>query len=434
MTIDAQPGVPPAIAMLLNEEFSLFDRTSARRKLRGMLREMRDQTLAEAERKLFLLPPPDPNPLKFRVFMDGGLDLFGHLGACMALPCRLGYADQVARSVALMADNVWFRDHITDRILDMGRVTNAKLDYLLDDVYLLQRLRPLIEADIAKFCSPWRPVCGGCLGEFEARVERITDQVLEVFRPRMRLEDSSTGPALHTADLYDPGVVYRLFNEAAIGSTEEIMRDAVYRCVRNALWSAGDAATAGGAVFSNSKAGLSSLIAQEGRAYSRPDLTALEGNRAGNLPFIANLSIEQTIALRGEATLALPRLREFLSRHLSARPLDDQRASPKPADYVAELREQAAEVRAELSAAQRGRPSLTRGALGMLSLGVFAYGFAAGTLEPAAGLFQLLTTLGLLHQLDSPDTRHDAQLKSKPGYVLVAAQDLLMHAPGVAAS
>src|SRR4051812_4786235 len=70
LVIEASPGIPPAIAMLLNEQFLLLERTQARRKLRGMVREMQDQTLAEASRELFLRPEPDPNPAHFRVFVD----------------------------------------------------------------------------------------------------------------------------------------------------------------------------------------------------------------------------------------------------------------------------------------------------------------------------------------------------------------------------
>ena len=101
-------------------------------------------------------------------------------------------------------------------------------------------------------------------------------------------------------------------------------------------------------------------------------------------------------------------------------------------DYVAELREQAAEVRTELELATSKRNSLARNALGVLSLAIFAYGFASESMATTAGLFQLLTTLGLLHQLGSRDSQHARQLQSKPGYVLVAAESILQHAEGKA--
>lgn len=46
----------------------------------------------------------------------------------------------------------------------------------------------------------------------------------------------------------------------------------------------------------------------------------------------------------------------------------------------------------------------------------------------AAGAAQLLTTLGLLHQMNDPDHTQIDRLKAKPGYVLVAAEALLSHA------
>jgi hypothetical protein len=427
--IEPGQGIPPAVALLLNEEFSLLERTQARRKLRGMIRELKDQTLAQPESYLFERPEPDTNPTRFRVFMDGGLDLFSRAGACSQLPCRLSYADQIARSVALMADDVWFTDHITERVLSLRRPTNAQLDWLLDDVYLLQRLRPLVDAGLVRFRSSMRSLCTSCLSEFDVRLETLTAGVLGEFRQRVKIEKKTSDLVyVRVSEMYDPPIVLLVVGDAAQGSEQDILKLVLRRCVRQTLWTAGDAAFGGGSVFSNSKVGLSGILAEEGRALSGPRLTALEGLRAGNLPWIAGLTIEQTIQLRQEAAQALPRLREFLARHLAARPHHDDRRATDAADYVAELREQAAEVQAELTAASAGHTSLARSALGVLSLCVFAYGFSAEPLGATAGLFQLLTTLGLLHQLNSPDTQHGARLRSKPGYVLVAAQSILAHA------
>lgn len=69
-----------------------------------------------------------------------------------------------------------------------------------------------------------------------------------------------------------------------------------------------------------------------------------------------------------------------------------------------------------------------RNSLGILGLSIFSYGFATESFAAPEGLFQLLTTLGLLHQLGKEDGSQHDHLRARPGYVLVKAQDILKHA------
>lgn len=182
-----------------------------------------------------------------------------------------------------------------------------------------------------------------------------------------------------------------------------------------------------GAMFSNSKIGLAGILAEEGRFGDRDTLQAFEGQRAASLPWVEGLSIPQTLELRAEAQQALPSLRAFLSRTLAARPLAEQ-VPISPGDYVAELREQAAAVESELKIATSKHRSLARNSLGILSLGISAYGIASDSMSPVAGLAQLLATLGLLHEIHDPNAQLLEREKSKPGYVLVAAKSILARA------
>lgn len=429
---DAAPGLPPAVALLLNEDFPLDDRARARRRLRSMVKEVKEQVLSVPLEPASFYPSEEQDPRVFRVFMDGGLDIFSRNGACLSLSCRFEYALQIARSVALMSDGVWFRDYFTERLLALrSRPLNVELDCILDDIYVLHRIRPLVAAGIARFHSPMIPLCSGCGGEFERRVQATADAMLKKFRREMSVEHHGPGVAVvHTGPAYDPALVLRAVSKtgrAFTSTDDDVLWDVIHGAVRGSLWSARDAAVHGGSVFSNSPVGLAGLLSQDGKRVGRRAVCALAGHRAGNLPWVNGLSIEQTIHLRNEAASALPRLREFLARHLSARPTSETR-SPTDADaYIYELREQAAEVRAELQAAGAGSPSIGRSLLGLLTLGVSVLGFAVDspTVGAASGL---IGTLGLLHQLNQPDAKHEALIKSKPGYVLVAARDLLAHA------
>lgn len=322
-----------------------------------------------------------------------------------------------------MSDEVWLYDYFTERIQFFGRRENFKFETVLDDIYVLHAIKPLIDVGILKFRSPFRAVCSGCLAEFNNRVEALTSDLYKEFGKNFKiLRNSGGGFSLDTGLMYDPPLKMGLYPKTdKVPSKIRIAKDLIYNSVRSSMWAARDAELVRGAVFSNSQVGLSGLLREEGRFSSSSDLQAIEINRAADIPWVSGLSMPQTLQLREEAHEALPRLRAFLASHLSQRKI----ASASGSDYISQLREQAAEVKAELNALRARRSTLMRGALGIASLSICVYGFAS---EPVAAIGQLLATLGLLHQVEAPEESHKAELKSRPGYVLVKAQEILQHA------
>jgi hypothetical protein len=139
---------------------------------------------------------------------------------------------------------------------------------------------------------------------------------------------------------------------------------------------------------------------------------------------VSGLDIEQTIQLRAEASQALPLFREFLASKLSARSKRDGEQNWE--DCVAELRYQSEEVRSELKQVTARSGSLQRNAKGILGMGISVLGFAVE--GPITALTTLLSTLGLLH--GGPHLPPDSAMSAtaRPGFVLVAAQDILAHA------
>ena len=82
--IDAGPGIPPHIALLLNEEFDFSDPRLVARKLRSMLRDLKDQAEPSSFQPLDTL---GENASEFRAVLSGGLDLFSNDGACQEFAC-----------------------------------------------------------------------------------------------------------------------------------------------------------------------------------------------------------------------------------------------------------------------------------------------------------------------------------------------------------
>jgi len=93
---------------------------------------------------------------------------------------------------------------------------------------------------------------------------------------------------------------------------------------------------------------------------------------------------------------------------------------------IADLRAQAEEVRAELSVKKSKAARYWRTAYGLLGLGISAYGVASD--QPLAGLGGLLPVLQLLIEHRTGHESEAEMVKTRPGYVLVKAQDILAHA------
>lgn len=409
--------------LLLSENFDFSNVRSFSRKVKGMLRDLKDQATISDLSPVVLEGGPSG---EFRAVLSGALDLFNSEGACQMLPCRVGYAQQIARSIALMSDTVTIHDYFYERILDLRtRATHKELFPLLCDIVVLKKLQPLIEAGVLRFSLPFMGSCSSCMSEFERRVGSLGSQVLENLGEKILVQRSDQGVAVELGSMYNPAVVMRVKQSfASEKSDTELAEYFVHRAVRSIMWDARSASWIGGSVFSNSPAGVSALLSEEGMSFRTPELRAFATDRAANLPWVAGLSIPQTLALRNEASSALPALREFMARRISATPDGEHSASWQ--DCIAELREQAQQVRTELSIATSRSRALQRNATGILGLTVSAVCLAAeGPVSAESGL---LGTLGLIHSLPAMDSIHAKTIKTKPGYVLVAAEDILQHA------
>lgn len=422
--LEPSANLPAHLALLLNEPFPFDDVRKARKKLRSMIRELKDQaflpSIEHAEGA--------PQKAGFRVTMNGGLDLFRGEGACTALACRISYADQIARSIALMADQVSMHDFLMDRIVEPGKKTDTDLDLFLSDIIVLKRLKPLIEAKLLTFEPTIFAACSSCIRNLEEKITEISDRMLEAFRGDLSVGRYENGTAYVDAGaLYEPHLYIHWLKSASSASDDELLSYVIQQCVRAALLDMYAAGNSGGTVFSNSPIGMASIMEGECRFESKISFRALDAQRAGSLPWVRGLTIEQTLQLREEASTALPRLREFLANNLGARSVED-RTGTTEADYVAQLREQAEEVKSELALATTKRSSFMQNALGLASLGVCAFGLSADLLTKTEGVIQLLGTLGMLHGISSPHGQQLQQLRARPGYVLVAAEEILEHA------
>lgn len=329
-----------------------------------------------------------------------------------------------------MADEVVMHDFIGERVLDMDARPNTNIDSLLEEIVILKLLAPLIERGLITFDLPYLPVCAHCLNKLQETTTQIVDQMYSQFRRQMKVGKYSDGKRfIETGPLYDPPVYLRGFSTFK-GTQDDLIWHAIERCVGPTMFDLATAAGIGGTVFSNSAIAMAATLASEGRFNGPSGLRTLNVQRAGMLPWVKGLSIPQTLELRDEAKTALPQLREFLANNLGAtEALETGRASTET-DYIVQLREQAEEVRSELNIVTSRSRRLTQSSLGIAFLGISAVGLLTDAMNlPTAGL-GLLGILASIRGSDGPHEEHVARQKSRPGYVLIAAKDILQHASG----
>lgn len=423
--IEALPDVPPALLLLVREMAGSKSWEDMRGRVKGMLRDLRDQSEL-FEQNQISRDSDSKRALRFEVHLHGAMDLLSGSG-CREIKCRIAAAERIARSLGLIADRVWLTDFLSERFVDFGRPTNAKLDEVVADAIVLAQLLPLILAGVVRFRSPWAPTCSSCRDRFEHYVEEAAEELAYAFRSEFRIERRPDGGfTAHTGRCLEPDLLFSSISSSIkrLPSAEDFAKYWVHAELRSALWAAREASMTGGAVVSNSRIGLAGLLQQDGRLVDFDTLLLLDKDRAFSVPWVSELNASQIMQLRQEASSALPLFREALTRAMSISN-SETLASPNPTSLVAELREQAAEVRAELEAKRVHSARYWKTTYGILGLGLSAYGVGADqVLASVAGL------LPVIHLLIDHKTGHESEvskLTRKPGFVLVKAQDILAH-------
>jgi hypothetical protein len=179
----------------------------------------------------------------------------------------------------------------------------------------------------------------------------------------------------------------------------------------------------GGVLASGSRLGLLALKRTEAAAIAPNEVEQWEALRTVRLPWVDHLSASEILRLREEAAAALPRLRSLVAQKLAAPGNNEQQLK----QLLAELRDQAIEVKAELDNLKWYRERGFRTLSGTLGISVAVYGLAAGFVTPAVALGSLLSMLGIVHSAERQDERDHAKIISKPGYVLMKARELAHH-------
>lgn len=423
--------LPPVVQLLLREWPLTRGVNDFPKFIKRMLPELRRQ--AEWTMKNSKSVYPEVN------YRDGlcitpsaGLDPFSRFGKCLDPECRILNANRIARTVGLYADVAQVGDPFTDQVLLVDRWSLKERLQLLSNFIIFLQLLPLFSANVFRFVSNFRAVCPDCQRHFESKVQAAVDDLVIEAAETAKFKRQGDGieietggfpgtPFVHIIPLNDKGKreLARSSNVKAMGLSA--YKDMIYDEVYETLFKMSNAPS-GSVTFSNSR--LSVLAARQFDTI-RPtgsEVEVWEASRSASLPWVSELAVTQIVELRDAAHAALPRLRSRMARAFSGTLTEDAKK------IALDLREEAAEVEAELKALDTKREGRFRTVSGLLGMTVAVYGFAGEILPAGAALTGLGSLLGLLHAAGHKG-RHDvAQVVSRPGYVLVKAKELAEHA------
>ena len=433
-------NLPPVVQVLMDEDLSALSsyREASARLRAGLYRDLKRQaewTFHNYETTYESLVPGSD---EFVVTASGAINPFASEGPCTAPGCRFSRVPAFLQTVGVWADRVYVPDVFSMELRDVGRLRRQWVERFVAHANVLRALVPLINAGVIRFANPSFAYCEDCKTRVPAHAAA---QLVADFEREFSFELHDEWLMLQSETVLDGAIVEFYMPEAAMSAAESLVRNQKRKrlpkeaqALRRALVGqylrdqVGDvfldllaAQRARSVVVSGSRTDLLCLKAIEHELPELSSLEAWESAREVKVPWLSELSAAGVLALRDEAATALPRFRERFARGMATGAASD------PQTTVLELRAEAAEVEAELKALAPRARQRERASIALLSTGVALYGVAALGVPAASGAAQLLTTLGLIHGLARSDRTEEAKLKTRPGYVLVKAKELLAH-------
>jgi hypothetical protein len=439
--LDFMPPVAQLLLRNLRPSTSFDDAHKQIRQLLPDLREQADSSVAEAlnrgdETDVAALDPLRVGHGTFVINLAGALDPFSDADKCGAWRCRIRTAEQLGRLVALYADVAYVHDPFTMALAFEERWTRASTVKLMENLSLLSTLTPLLAAGVLKFTVPVVAVCTSCKSELLRRIGVAAGSVIRASAKEITYAAERNMIAVYTDRFDYTDVVYRsritkqmkaqINNGTSVRTLgQRAYKAAISRTAHEILLSMSAALPIGATTLIGSRANLLTIRAMGKRPVYGTELASWEASRATDIPWIKDLTVEQSLELRSKAASALPRFRMRMATGLA----DSAASAPgKVQNIVDELREESVEVSAELRALNFPRGERFRNVSGSLALTMFLYGFAADFVPAAAALGGLLSALALVHQDSRKAHQERDRLEARPGFVLLKAREIFEHA------
>lgn len=434
MTVEYDDNLPPVIRILLSERKHLLS-TDFEKSIRRLIPELRRQAKWTLDNFDYEKNLAAKSFGAFATLPAAATDPFTRYGACAGLECRGEAAKTFCRTIGLYADTAILTDHFTAHLSFKQRFSPEDYWRFSSDLMVLWILEPLIKAGIIRFRSPILSFCKVHHQEFENRAVEVARAVLPAFTQDLdvnviknNLVITFTGAGGQQLNRALPLTARRRAEIKNSSSLLEYGRAFCHRLLEHdvniMMFEHMEAIRNKAALLSTSRLHMLAVKEVEREKSDLGHIEVWEDKRSAFLPWINLLSPTEIMQLREEAADALPRFRESVGRVL----IDPGREREDDTEEVIHmLREEAAEVKAELAKLKKSGRSVLRNAVGgTLGFTLAFYGLATGAATESSAL--LLGLLALLHNDSLKEHEQVQKIQTRPGYVLVKAEEMLRHA------
>lgn len=426
--------LPPVLRIVLENSVASNNLSDLHKNLKSLLPDLRKQALwsVENQDRVYLEHQKEFHK-GFLINPASGLDPFSRHGKCLDFQCRIKTAEEIARTVGLYADRAVIGDPFSDHVLLSERWSKNDTITFFTNLSIFTRLAPLFRAGVFRFSNNFSFLCKAHLSEFQHFVQNVTDQIDDELWPSIHVEKSENRLILHTDGILGTPYLHgiprsakgrlELRQEDVSEIAHDLFKDTLQQEIHETLFNMRRSAHLSAITFSNSRVSLIAARRIETKqTIAKEDLEVWEASRSAQFPWIGRLTPEQVVTLRDRAHQALPRFRARIAMSLS------EASDTDVAKLVAQMREEALEVQAELNAIDQVEEGRFRTASSALAMTVSVYGFVGEFIPAGAAVTGLLSLLGLLHANQHKEQQEVSRLTSKPSYVLVQAKQLAEHA------
>ena len=381
------------------------------------------------------------------VVPSGSLNPFSPIGKCFSEACTLEATEDFIKSVGLYTEQSVVSDPLTEHFLENHEHTEYCYEHIWRSVKILEKLRPLLEAKVLSLANPIHRKCADCKKRMDDLLNEATETLLlmpQEFKPTVS-RDGQKPSLSFELPILEPTHDHRLRRMVPITKLDaallqgltsgrrssskaarRLLRSIIGKTLRSDLrkifFDLEMSREFGSLMLAGSRAETLVISTLDRKAPRFSELENWERLRTVHLPWVANLTSEEVLALRGEASMALPRLRELLKSQL----VEPQAPNKAITETVAELRAQALEVQTELNALKLPKERNYRAGMLGLAMAFVIYGVASQSPPLAAtSIAALLATLG---HLRAAEREHDSELTklvSTPAYALLKAKEII---------
>lgn len=378
---------------------------------------------------------------------SGSLDPFSPVGKCFAESCTMETTDVFIKSVGLYTEQSALSDPLTSYFVEDRIRTDEYYDKLFRSLKIFHRLLPLIRSEVILFASPIHRYCGECKKHMESLLSQASERLMEIpqdYRAKVLhypdgkyklgfqipvFQPDHDHPLYKFIDITksDAALLARITSpKSASKASKRLFRSIVEKNLRSELqtvyFDLERSRELGSLMLSGSRSETLVISVLDDSGPKLSQLENWEKLRTVHLPWIADLTPDEVLILREEASTALPRLRELLRTQL----LETGDQNNSVSKVIGELRAQALEVESELGALKLPKERNYRAGMLGLAMAFVIYGIASQS-PPLAGtsIAALLATLGHLRSTEREHDKEQTKLVSAPAYALLKAKEIV---------